>query len=191
MKIKIFLHGHLKDKVGKDYLEEDVKTAREALSRLDYHLSKKGRPPLSIGRWKVIVKHYESKESLYNRLRHNIIHVYPRFCTAKNVFASIGNTIVAAVKTWYGILSGQWAWDPDGFAKNMGKAMGGVMELLGLGPSLNTSEEIETNSKYFGTIGNTVAAGTRIPFGYGLFKVSGHFISYNVSSTTVKVISKE
>lgn len=44
MKVKIFLHGHLRDKIGKDYLEEDVKTAREALSRLDFCLSKLGRP---------------------------------------------------------------------------------------------------------------------------------------------------
>lgn len=56
---------------------------------------------------------------------------------------------------------------------------------------MNTSEEIENNSKYLGTIGNTVVAGTRIPFGYGLYKVSGHFISYNVSSTTIRVLSKE
>lgn len=191
MKIKIFLHGHLRDKIGKDYLEEDVKTAREALSRLDFCLSKLGRPPLSLGRWKVIVKHYETKEKLFGSLRHNIIHVYPRFCTAKNVFSAIGNTIVAAVKTYAGIVTGRIIWDNKGFMKDLTRLMGGVTELFGLSPEMNTSEEIENNSKYLGTIGNTVVAGTRIPFGYGLYKVSGHFISYNVSSTTIRVLSKE
>lgn len=80
------------------------------------------------------------------------------------------------------------------FALTTGIALvlSGVMNLLFPTPTLNTSEEASTNSKYLnGSNANTVAAGTRIPFGYGLFKVAGHFISYNISSTTIKVINSK
>lgn len=188
MKIKLFLHGHLRDKIKKSYIDVEANSAYEALRRLDFLMSRKERPPLNIGRWKITVKGYETEGKLKGRLRHNILHIYPVFKTAKNVFKIIVGAVLVvagAALTYLGIPGGPYL------------ATTGVALILGevaawlFAPKLNTSSEVKNNSKYLGTIGNTVAAGTRIPFGYGLYKVSGHFISYNVSSTTIRVLSKE
>jgi predicted phage tail protein len=56
-------------------------------------------------------------------------------------------------------------------------------------PTVNTSSDESTNSKYLnGANANTTAAGTRIPFGYGLFRVAGHYISYNVTSSILRTV---
>jgi hypothetical protein len=36
---------------------------------------------------------------------------------------------------------------------------------------------------YLGAGEQTTAAGTRIPLGYGKYKIAGHYVSYNTSST--------
>lgn len=187
MKIKIYLHGHLKDKVGKPYVETEAKSVYEALRSLASRYEKKFTKPREIPRWKIKVKNYPSKESLMKPIRHNVIHVYPVFSTAKSLSLSgVINMVVGTALVVAGAITGNPALATAGTAI----FLSGVYQTFFM-PGLNVSEEVANNSKYLGAIGNTTAAGTRIPFGYGLYKVSGHFISYNVSSTTIKVIDKE
>lgn len=197
MRVKLFLHGHLKEKVGKDFVETEAKSAYEALSSLATKFRGVLKAPLDVGRWKVVVRDYETKEKLMGSIRHNVLHIYPVFRTAKNAWVSvvIGAVMVAAVLLTGGAAAmglGAMGASLGGFAlgavgwAGVAIMLSGIMTLMA--PKISTSQEQKTNSKYLGTIGNTTAAGTRIPFGYGLYKVSGHFISYNVSSTTVRVI---
>lgn len=198
MLVKIYLHGHLRDKINKDFVETEALTVMDALQSLANTYKKELKAPLDIGRWRVKIKGYETKESWYVPLIDNELHVYPVFRTAKNAWATvaIGALMVAAVVFSGPLgLSGIMAAGigTSGvtvgsvvFSAGVGIMLSGVMNILFPTPKLDTSAESGNNSKYLGAQGNTVAAGTRIPFGYGLFKISGHFISYNVSSTVIR-----
>lgn len=65
----------------------------------------------------------------------------------------------------------------------------GIFNLFCSSPTRNTKQEKSLTSMYLGATRNTVAAKTRIPFGYGKFKVSGHYISFNISSARVIIAS--
>lgn len=202
MKIKLYLHGHLKNKIQKDFVELEALTMYEALQAFAHKYQKELKAPLDIGRWKIKIKEYETKESWFVPLYTEEAHIYPIFSTAKSNWISIGIgvTLMAIAVFATGGLGAALA-APIGatgltggglmFSAGMALTLSGVMNLLFPAPTLNTSNEANSNSKYLGAQGNTAAAGTRIPFGYGLFKVAGHYISYNVTSTLLRVISKE
>lgn len=193
MQVKIYLHGHLRNKICKDFVEVEAKTVMEALRYLAETYKKELKAPLDIGRWRVKVKDFETKESWYVPIFVSELHIYPIFRTAKSNWVQIG---VGALLVTAGILmapasggtSLTLAKVGSAFLFTSGVAMitNGIMNLLFPVPKQNTSNEASANSKYLGAQGNTVAAGTRIPFGYGLFKISGHYISYNVSSTVIR-----
>lgn len=202
MKIKLYLHGHLKVKVQKDFVEVEAITMHDALQALAHLYQKELKAPLDIGRWKIKIKNYETKESWFVPLYTEEAHLYPVFRTAKSNWLSVavGITLMAVAVFATGGLGAAMATAIGStgltvggltFSAGLALTMSGIMNLLYPAPTLNTSNEASSNSKYLGAQGNTAAAGTRIPFGYGLFKVSGHYISYNVTSTLLRVISKE
>ena len=170
MRVKVFLHGHLKEKLGTDFVCTEARTAYEALKSISVRYKKFLKAPLDIGKWKVVLKDYGTKEKLMGRIRHNVLHLYPKFSTAKNVT----EWVVDAYKLWVGTFFGQHVWDTKGYQENLMKVMA---------PDLGTSEMTNTNSMYLGAGEQTTAAGTRIPLGYGKYKIAGHYISYNTSST--------
>lgn len=201
-RLKIYLHGHLKDKIKKEYVEVEANTIYDGLKALVSKYKKELKAPIDLGRWKIRVRDFDTKESWYVPLFVNEIHIYPLFKTAKSQWATIA--IGAAL-----IIGGAWVTGAYGvtaaggfgsavtstsanWAVYAGQAMTyagasliiqGVMDLLFPVPKTNTSAEAKTNSKYLGSPETTVAAGTRIPFGYGKYKLGGHYISYNISST--------
>lgn len=186
MKVKLFLHGHLRDKIKKDFVEVEAFNLYEALQQLASTYQKELKAPLDVGRWKVKIKGYETKESLYVPLMDEEIHIYPSFNLSKKIGVQ---TIVGAVLFVVGAVV--WALGAPQVGIFLMKA-GAVMMAAGIltdlftkAPKVNTASEELTNSAYLGSQGNTTAIGTRIPFGYGLFKITGHYISYNVTSTKV------
>lgn len=214
MKIKVYFHGHLKEKIKKDFLEVEATTVYDALKNIAGKYQKQLKAPLDIGRWKVKVKDYDTKESWYVPIFTNELHIYPIFKTAKSQWTTIAigvalvavtagaGAIAGAVATGIGassatvsaavVAGNTFAASAMGtFITNVGVSLilSGICNLLFPTPKMNTSQEAQTNSKYLnGSSANTAAAGTRIPFGYGLFRVSGHYISYNISTTTVRVV---
>lgn len=211
-KVTVYLHGQLRDKTGQNKIVLDASTAVEALKIIATRYKKELKAPLDIGRWKVVVKDYDTKEAMYVPLFTDELHVYPMFKTAKSSFAriAIGATLIA-VGTYlggsYGVTStggtvangtaqagattGNWAVTANQCLSTAGMALiaTGVMNILFPTATNNTSSEESTNSKYLnGANSNTTAAGTRIPFGYGLFKISGHYISYNVTSSILRTV---
>lgn len=209
MKVKVYFHGHLRDKIKKDFIMIEAETAYDALKAIAVKYQKDLKAPLDIGRWKIKIKDYDSKESWFVPLFTSELHVYPLFRAAKSQWATIaigatlmllagpvGGMFKASATMAAAAATAQTAMSSavTSFMFNAGLAMvlSGVMNILFPVPTLNTSEEASTNSKYLnGSNANTAAAGTRIPFGYGLFKVSGHFISYNISTTTIRVINNK
>jgi predicted phage tail protein len=178
------LHGIIKEKIGKDFVATNARSVFEAISAVANIYRKELKAPLDIGRWKVRVRDYETKAKLMGLIRHNVIHLYPVFKTAKSswVTVAIGITLMA-VGAYFG----------NPFLVRLGAAVAltGVEQLL-FAPSVNTSDAESTNSKYLnGANSNTTAAGTRIPFGYGTFRIAGHYISYNVTSSILKTVEAQ
>lgn len=192
MKVKLYLHGHLKDKVQKDFVEVEATTLIDALKNLEFKYRKVLKAPMDIGRWKIRVKGFEDKESWYVPLFVNEIHIYPAFRLGKSaktggVIQMIVGTTLIVVGAAVGIFTG---WSGVGGYVGVSMVSTGIA-LLAQGilsyfftPVNDTSG---SNSKYLGAGQNTTKSGTRIPIGYGTFKIAGQILSYNVSSSNLKV----
>lgn len=183
MRVKIFLHGHLKEKIGADFVYTEARTAYEALKSIGTRYKKNLKAPLDLGKWKVRLKGYDTKEKLMGRIRHNVLHLYPSFRTAKSGGAGqmiIGAVliVIGAIMVYTGVGAGVGAYL---IKAGVGLMLSGALTLL-LAPKMDTGDS-DTKEKYLGAGEQTTAAGTRIPFGYGKFKIAGHYISYNTSST--------
>lgn len=190
MKVKIVLHGRLRTSVQKDFLEVEATTLFEALNGIAQRYQKELKPPLDIGRWKIRAKGYDSRESWFVPLFTDEVHIYPIFKTAKSNWVTMG--IGAALMVVGAAIaigsSGLLAFAGTAmFSMGVSMLMSGVMAEF-FTPKMNTSDEAASNSKYIGTQGNTTQAGTRIPFGYGLYKVSGQYLSYNVTSSLLRTV---
>ena len=207
MKVKLYLHGHLRTRIGKDFVEVEADTLMNALRSLEYIYRDKLKAPLDIGRWKLMIKDFDSVESWNAPLFVDEVHIYPELKFGKSrkdsAWVQIGVAVVLAVATWYVGGSGAYAAAAEAAANgtatvgqsallfahsammstSIAMAAQGVMTLLTPQPKLSGSSS--TDSKYLGSQGNTIIAGTRIPFGYGKYKIAGHFLSYNVSVTKV------
>lgn len=195
MRIKVFLHGHLRDKIGKDFLVVEGITPKDILTQIFNRYRDKLKAPLDIGKWRVKVKGYETKESLFAPIYTDELHIYPIFRTAKSKWVTIGigvALIVASIyvpalgATAFTTAAGSVAYADIAFSVGMALTFQGVASLFMSQPKFNTSTEESTNSKYLGNGQNTTKVGTRIPFGYGLYKVAGHYISYNITSTLLR-----
>lgn len=200
MKVKLYLHGHLKDKVQKDFVEVEAITLIDALRNFELKYRKVLKAPIDIGRWKIRVKGFEDKESWYVPLFMNEIHIYPEFRMGKSqssgawiqigvAVALVASAVILGPASFavmgfggLGVISGSAAT----WLAFTGVAMmaSGLLNLLFTQP---TPDTVSTNSKYLGVAQNTTKSGTRIPFGYGLFKISGQILSYNISSSNIKV----
>lgn len=200
MKVKLYLHGHLKDKVQKDFVEVEATTLIDALRNFELKYRKVLKAPIDIGRWKIKVKGFEDKESWYVPLFMNEIHIYPEFRMGKSqssgawiqigvAVALVASAVILGPASFavmgfggLGVISGSAAT----WLAFTGVAMmaSGLLNLLFTQP---TPDTVSTNSKYLGVAQNTTKSGTRIPFGYGLFKISGQILSYNISSSNIKV----
>lgn len=188
MKVKLYLHGHLKDKVQKDFVEVEATTLIDALRNFELKYRKVLKAPIDIGRWKIRIKGFETKESWMVPLFVDEVHVYPEFRMGKSTKTSgivqvvIGVTLITAGVV-YGISTGDWATGSLMIMNGIAFLAQGILTLF----FTPTNETENTNSKYLGAGQNTTKSGTRIPFGYGLFKISGQILSYNISSSNIKV----
>lgn len=201
MKVKLYLHGHLKDKVQKDFVEVEATTLIDALKNLEFKYRKVLKAPMDIGRWKIKVKGFETKESWYVPLFVNEVHIYPAFRLGKSqgggawVQIGIGVALVGAVILTGGLgaiaaAAAAGTMTAGSFAASLALSMGigliaqGLLTLLFPQPK---PDQFNSNSKYLGTAQNTTKSGTRIPIGYGTYKISGQILSYNISANNLKV----
>lgn len=178
-KIKIFLHGHLKNKIP-ETVELEAETAADAIHLLCQKYPQL-KAPLNIGRYLVKIKDYDTRDSLFIPLFTDELHIYPVFSLKKDSWVSI---TIAAVTIAVGALTGQeWL-----VYAGISMLTASVASLLTPTPefSKSTNDSVD-NSKYLGAPKNTTEVGTRIPICYGLFRVYGHYISFDVSAVdTIK-----
>lgn len=195
--VKIILHGHFRDKIGKSEVEVDGNTVFEAIQDLSHKYHKQLKAPLDIGRWSIKIKDYDTRESLYVPIFTKELEIFPMFSTRKSKWATIaiGVALIAVGAGLGALAAGMVA---GSFAATATAAVGSALTVTGtsmiiaggiamLFPQPETSSSVSegTNSKYYAANQNTTAVGTRIPFGYGRFKICGQYISFNISSTRV------
>lgn len=187
MKVKLYLHGHLRDKVQQDMVEVEGDILLDALKAFEFKYRKVLKAPLDIGKWRIRVKNFETEESWRVPLFVNEIHIYPMFRMGKSgkaggiVQVAIGVTLIA-VGAVVSTIGGSPQIGIPLMMSGVSMVAQGLLTLLYPQPDANT-----TDSKYFGSGQNTTKAGTRIPFGYGLYKIAGQILSYNVSSSNIKI----
>lgn len=210
MKVRVYLHGHLRDKIQKNFLDLEANTLMDVLKIVEQNYRKVLKAPLDLGRWKLRVKGFDTDESWKAPLTTNEIHIYPELKFGKSqknsALVQIGIAAALVVVSVATMGTGTFAAASAAMAAGtattgqaalvlatqaalstgIALAASGVMTLLFPQPNLSTSSS--TDSKYLGIQENTIAAGTRIPFGYGLYRVSGHYLSYNVSATKLVTV---
>lgn len=199
MFVKVLFHGMLK-KICPDVYEVDVNTPAEAIRAVtnqfrDKLIRRDGQ------RFVCSIKECPRDVDLNSCLRENEINIYPSFCASGGgkgaspwAMVAIGALIVVAA-----VFLG-----PGGFAAAMTAAnwgawsagfalMGASMMVSGLttalfGPNMDTAHSSNNpeSSKAFGNSGNTTKIGTRIPIGYGRYKIAGHFLSINTNAVVTK-----
>lgn len=187
MKVKLYLHGHLREKVKQSFVEVEGDTLLDVLRNFELHYRSVLKAPLDVGKWRIKVKDFETVESWRLPLYKDEIHVYPDFRMGKGqkstgivqVGIGVGLMILGAVALYFGQ---GWLGYPL-LSAGISMLAQGVITLF----FTPTNETDNSNSKYLGAGGNTTKSGTRIPIGYGLFKISGQVLSYNVSSSNLKV----
>lgn len=184
-KIKIYLHGNLKNLIPEP-IELQAETAAEAIQAMSHNYPQL-QPPLDVGRWPVKIKDYDTKESLYVPLYTDELHIFPFFNFNKSggfTQIVVGTVLIAvgAAAIYFGGSVGALIGEPLIYT-GIAMIAGGVVSLLAPTPEIRSSKNIsETSSKYLGAPKNTVEAGTRIPICYGLFKVYGHYISFDINA---------
>lgn len=174
--IEVHLHGSLKS-LHEGPIRIEAKTAAEAVEAISRQL-KGFRPSFARGYRRIKVVDHETIESLYQPLTTNELHIVPQLNGGKKggfIQVLIGAAMIAAAFLIPGL---------GAFGAMLMKAgalliLGGIASILAPAPS----SETEQRSLYLGSPGNTVRIGTRIPILYGEFKVSGHFLSFDINAT--------
>lgn len=187
-KVKLVFYGKLK-KLFPENLELSGATVAEVISGLRQFV-KGDRPSVQIAG-------FNTEDSLYEPLdeRLQVLHILPELSGSKGgggffkvilgaVFIALAFTHLGAVAL-PSMLGG-------GLLKatliNMGISLmlGGLLEMLSPTPKFNTSSEDDPEaSRYISANQNTTKIGTRIPIAYGLNKLPGHYISFNIDAKDV------
>lgn len=198
-KIKVYFHGYLKKLFPKP-IELQAETAYEAIRNISFNYPQ-FKAPLDIGRYRIRIKDYDSLESLKVPLFTDSLHIYPFFKMGKSSgwvqiaigvalvtlggfgLAVYGTGLAASAAAGSGLAAAGLAGLNGLVYAGVGMLVGGVISLLAPQPKLDNDMVSDPSaSKYLGAPKNTVAVGTRIPIGYGLFRVYGHYISFNINA---------
>lgn len=196
--IRIILHGYLK-KLYPHEIRLSGSSVAEIINGLCKQTKAFEADPVN-GRHILRVLGFDSEDALRGAIDPSIeeLHLVPDFSGGKGgVFqVAVGVVLVAAA-----VISGPAGWAGIGIAGTtlgaiatgigISLIMGGLLAMLSPAPQLGLSSEGNQSdpeaSRYFGSNGNTVAAGTRIPLPYGEHMVYGQFLSFNVTAADVAV----
>lgn len=193
MLVKIIFHGALK-KICPDVYEADASTPAEAIRGITNQfrnklIRKDGQ------RFVCSVKECPKDVDLNSCIRTEELNIYPSFYASGGggnkpgmIQTVIGSVlIVVGAALWY--FTGGTAAAIGTWMMKVGAAMvlTGAATML-FGPNVDTANSSENpeSSKAFGNSGNTTKIGTRIPIGYGKYKVAGQYLSINTSAITTK-----
>lgn len=180
MQVTIHFHGEMK-RFCPDGFTCFARSALDAVN-LFFGQNRKAARNKDGSRRVVQVARHNTEDALTRDLNTDRLDICPAFCGAGAVGRMIAGAVLIAVSF---ALPGPW----NMISLSMGISLlaGGVVELLSPAPKLNTpqtraEEKTPDESRYLGAAGNTTAVGTRIPIGYGRYKVFGHIVSFDVQA---------
>jgi len=187
MFIKVLFHGALK-RICPDEYKVDVNTPAEAIRAVtnqfrDKLIRKDGQ------RFVCSVKECPRDVDLNSSVRGDEINIYPAFCASGGggkkggmVTMVIGAVLVAAGVAM--MLSGVGtAFAPSVIMAGAGMFFSGLSNYLFPMPDTSNDSSSPDSSRVFGNSGNTTKIGTRIPIGYGKYKICGQYLSINTLAT--------
>lgn len=188
------MHGLLR-KFSKVPLEVEAASVSEAIMFLQQLFPEIRQRPLE-ERLVVQVLGFDSPASIRNPTEMEDIHIVPAFAGAGGGFKSFFQIIIGAVLVVAGVMA---MGTPFAFLSNaligMGASMvlGGLLSMISPAPQRDSGQGAADPpaSKYLGAHGNTTQIGTRIPVGYGRFRVDGHYLSFDVQATDVALDVEE
>ena len=199
-KVKIVLHGYLKD-----LYQGVLELSGNCVSEIINGMCKMTKAfDVGIGQEKhiITVAGYESAESLNEPFSKDIkeLHLMPALMGGKSgggafIKIAIGVVLIAAAfftaggsLALLGAAIGTGSTAGILFSLGVGIALGGLLELISPQPkadSFGNSVADPESSKYLSASQNTVKIGTRIPILYGMAKVGGHYLSFDVDAVDV------
>lgn len=192
MRVKLIFHGFLKELFSDS--EYDVSTPAEAIKAwsIQNRSKLKDKPLLQI-------EEAPTEAELYSNIHTEELNISPY---SEGAGGGGGGGFIKIVIGVVLIVAGFMIPGSTPFLAKLGTALitagvatilGGVLELLSPAPKLDmnlgfdfggaSSEDKKSN--YLGAPGNTTKIGTPIPIGYGRFKLSGHYLSYNINAVNV------
>lgn len=198
-KVKIVLHGYLKDLYPED-LELSGYSVAEIINGMCKQ-TKAFNPLPGQERHCISVVGFTDRDKLYAPIPHDQkeLHLVPEMSGGKSggFFRIIVGVVLIAAAFYLGgaALAGPTLFGSTTIASmlfNFGLSLvlGGLLELISPAPKIDragvtgTATDPEA-SKYLGASQNTVRIGTRIPLLYGEHQAFGHYISFDVDAVDV------
>lgn len=194
MLVKVIFHGVLK-KLCPDEYKVEAETAAEAIRGVTNQLRKKlVRKDGTM--FQVVCKQCLTRFAFFSHIPESEetfeLDLYPAFVPSGGGNGNVLNMIVGAVLIVIGAIvmffapeTGAWAWLFDaGLALIVGgtiQVLSGAIGLL-LSKKEDTASDSTESSRTFGANTNTTKIGTRIPIGYGKYKLYGHYLSVNTQA---------
>lgn len=185
-KVKIKFHGFL-EKLIPEVIEGSFETLHDAIMYVSHNYPAL-KAPLEIGRYAIQIPGYATRESIYCKLYTDNIDIYPYTEMSKS--GGMGQMIVGAAMIAVAFVANIFSpGNPaSAYLVNWGltlMAFGALTYLLTPKLKNKSDDGSSADNKYLGSPANTTASGTPIPIGYGLFKVHGHYLSFNISSSNL------
>lgn len=179
---RIILHGHLADKYPHT-IEVEAKTVAEAVSSLEQIPELRpedGRPH------RIRIDGVDTDIALYAEESPDELHIHP-FEGGSGGNNGLGQVLLGvalvAVGIWNPVFLGAVGLTQGTLLLSGGlMALGGLAQMLTPMPEFDTDQGEQQSSRYLGASQNTVAIGTNIPLAYGIMKLGGHYLSFDVDA---------
>lgn len=192
MFVKVIFHGILK-RICPDVYEVEANTPAEAIRGITNQFREKlirkdGH------RFICSVKECPKDVDLNSSIRAEELNIFPAFCASGGgnkggvTTMVIGAVLVVAgaVMVGAGVYFQQpWLIQAGLYTVSAGKMLmlaGAIQYFLTPKTDLGNSQDNPESSKTFGNSGNTTKIGTRIPVGYGTYKIAGQYLSINTEA---------
>lgn len=196
-KVRIKFHGFL-EKLVPNVEEGTFQTAYDLITFMCQKYPQL-KAPLNIGRYAIRIEGYDTRESILCPLHSDTIDIYPASNFSKS--AGMGQMIVATVLVVVAVIAdlvsmgtsgGAFTFAASSFSSTL-YTYGAILAITGLltyllTPKITNKGDNQTgDNKYLGSPKNTTANGTPIPIGYGKYKVYGHYLSFNINSSSLVI----
>lgn len=183
--MRVVFHGHLATLCPEVY-DMKVSSVQEALyaivsqvPALQILRNGEGHPCRVMG--------FETVQDLYRHTEVEEIHIFPDYTVSKNGgLLQIGIGVLMVAASFFTGGTALAFMGPLLFKLGVTMILGGILALMAPQPGRDQGSRGVDPSRYLGGPKNTVEIGTRIPIGFGIYKLHGHYLSYDVNVVGTK-----